>query len=201
MTQPRPAVLLFGPPGVGKGTQGAILGAIPGLFHMSSGDMFRSINRESEAGRLFHEVSSRGELVPDELTIRLWTQFMSERYDGTPHQGSVVLLDGIPRSTNQARLLEPEIDVRLVIHLVCRDVDAMVARLRKRAIKQGRPDDADESVIRRRHQVYQQETAPLLQYYPPGLVREIDALGTPLAVLRQIVDVLEPALRGCLLAP
>ena len=69
-----PTVLLFGAPGVGKGTQGAILGQIPGFYHLSCGDVFRSLNINSEEGREIYQFSSRGQLVPDELTVRIWTK-------------------------------------------------------------------------------------------------------------------------------
>ena len=67
-------VLLFGPPGVGKGTQGGVLGNIPGFFHLAVGDVFRSIDINSPIGKKVYTYSSKGELVPDELTIEIWKQ-------------------------------------------------------------------------------------------------------------------------------
>ena len=67
-------VLLFGAPGVGKGTQGSILGSIPNLFYLSSGDMFRMLDVDSELGQIFYEYSSRGELVPNDITVQFWQQ-------------------------------------------------------------------------------------------------------------------------------
>ena len=67
-------VLLFGAPGAGKGTQGKILGLVPGFFHLACGDVFRSLDVNSELGKEFLEYSSRGELVPDSLTIEMWRQ-------------------------------------------------------------------------------------------------------------------------------
>src|SRR4051812_47363348 len=69
-------ILLFGAPGSGKGTQGKILGAIPGFFHTACGDIFRSLDLQSEMGRIAWEYSSRGELVPDEFTVKLWKQYI-----------------------------------------------------------------------------------------------------------------------------
>jgi len=191
MSQKYPSVLLFGAPGVGKGTQGAILGRVPGFFHMSTGDMFRSLDRESEIGRIFDGYSRRGELVPDEVTVRVWRDYMQTHYDGLD-ENPIVLLDGIPRNPAQAGLMDGVIDVRLVLHLVAPDVDVLVERLRRRALEQGRPDDADEGVIRRRYEVYQQETSPVLSHYPRELVREIDALESPLRVLCELARVLDP---------
>ena len=67
-------ILLFGPPGVGKGTQGHIVATIPGFYHSSTGDIFRNLDSTSEMGKLFFEYSSRGELVPDDVTLRIWHQ-------------------------------------------------------------------------------------------------------------------------------
>ena len=65
------SILLFGPPGVGKGTQGKILGMVPGFFHLSVGDVFRSIDIGSDDGKQVYQYSSQGQLVPDELTVRI----------------------------------------------------------------------------------------------------------------------------------
>lgn len=195
-----PSVLLFGAPGVGKGTQGAVLGKIPGFFHMSTGDMFRSLDRESELGKVFLEYSSKGLLVPDEFTVDLWRNYMRTHYEplmDAPCGPPIVLLDGIPRNLRQAELMDDAIEVRRVLHLVASDIDALVERIRKRALEQGRHDDADESVIRNRYEVYERETAPVLGHYAPELVVEIDALESPLGVLRQVVDALEPIAPSC----
>src|SRR5690242_11292693 len=70
------SVLLFGAPGSGKGTQGKIIGTIPGFFHTACGDIFRSLDLNSEMGRVFWEYSSTGQLVPDEFTVKLWKQYI-----------------------------------------------------------------------------------------------------------------------------
>ena len=67
-------ILMFGAPGSGKGTQGRILGDLPGFYHLSCGDVFRALNHRSELGQVFLEYSSQGKLVPDEFTIRLWLE-------------------------------------------------------------------------------------------------------------------------------
>jgi adenylate kinase len=83
-----------------------------------------------------------------------------------------------------------------VIHLVCRDVDAMVMRMRRRALKENRLDDADEKVIRRRFEVYQRETAPVLEHYPKAVVHEVDAVGSPAVILQRILDIVAPIQDG-----
>ncbi len=188
------SVLLFGAPGAGKGTQGAILGRIPGFYHTSCGDVFRNIDIHSELGRVFYEYSSRGELVPDEITVRMWAQTIHARTvlgDYKPHD-DLLILDGIPRTLHQAELMDDHIEVLQVIHLICRDHDAMFQRLRRRALKQNRFDDADEKVIRQRWQVYEQETFPVLSHYPDELIVEIDSIGSPGAILHQILNQVVP---------
>lgn len=191
------SALLLGAPGAGKGTQGKVLGAIPGILHLSSGDMFRGLDPKSELGRIFREISSRGDLVPDDLTIRLWRQHV----DGLVAAGKyrpatdLLLLDGIPRNVNQAALLDAHIEVLQVIHLNCRDESAVISRLKKRALKEGRSDDAREEVIRRRLEVYREETQPLLDHYGLALVSDVDAIGLPVEVLRGVLDSLAPVIR------
>ncbi len=188
------SVLMFGPPGVGKGTQGKLLGCIPGMWHLATGDMFRALDRESPLGQKFTEYSTQGLLVPDDLTIQLWKEHVQnlvdhEKYDPTT---DLLVLDGIPRSVNQAKILEPHIDVLGVIHLGCPDREEMVRRITGRAKQQGRRDDADESVIRRRLQVFEDETAPVLDCFDPSVVYGVDAMGGPATVLLRILNIVAP---------
>ncbi len=191
-------VLLFGAPGVGKGTQGALLGRVPGFVHMASGDIFRSLDKDGELGRKFHEYSSQGLLVPDDVTIEVWRDHVRRRVeDGTFRPDvELLVLDGIPRNTAQCAALDAYIDVLGIVHLKAPDIDAMVDRLKKRATKQGRTDDADESVIRRRFMVYDQETAPVLGYYPAKLLTEVDAIGLPAEVLMHVLQAIVQVYAG-----
>jgi len=187
-------VLLFGAPGAGKGTQGQILGRIPGFFHLSCGEVFRTIDINSELGRQFREYSSRGELVPDEVTVDMWKENIHAQTVLSLYKPDVdlLILDGIPRNVRQAELMEEHIRVLEVIHLVCPDKEKMIERLQRRALKENRADDAKESVIRRRWDVYEQETKPVLDYYPDEIIKEVDAMGSPAAVLQHVLAVLVP---------
>ena len=194
MAQRYRTVLLFGAPGAGKGTQGKILGKIPGFFHLACGDVFRSLDVNSELGKKFLHYSSRGELVPDELTIEMWRQNIhAQTVLGLykPHV-DLLILDGIPRNVNQAKAMDQHIDVLEVIHLVCPDLDKMVERMKRRAIKENRLDDADEKVIRRRFEVYDREPRPVLEHYPKSIIREVNAMGSPAEVLTHILEVVVP---------
>ena len=183
-------VLLFGAPGVGKGTQGKLLGAIPGFVHMASGDIFRSLDPRSELGRKCHQYSSQGLLVPDEVTIAVWQAHAKSRIEKETYRPEVdlLILDGIPRNVAQAEALEQHLTVLAIVHLKAPDVDGMVARLKSRAAKEGRQDDTDETVIRRRFKVYEDETSPVLGHYDAALISEIDAIGPPAAVLLRILE-------------
>lgn len=194
MTERYNCILLFGAPGVGKGTQGKLLGRIPGFYHFSSGDMFRALDKNSELGQLVMSYSTKGLLVPDDLTVRMWAEYIAARVADrsfNPAQ-QLLLLDGIPRTVNQARLMAPHMNVLKIIHLVAPDIEAMVQRMKKRALKENRPDDADEAVIRRRFEVYKAETQPMLDHYPADLRADINAIGSPARILRDILNVLVP---------
>jgi adenylate kinase len=191
-------VLLFGAPGSGKGTQGKILGSIPGFYHSACGDVFRTLDLNSEMGRIFWQYSSRGELVPDEFTVKLWRDFIKgmEMVNQFHPENSLLVLDGIPRNTKQAELLEETIDVVAVIYLVCADMAKMVERLRRRALKENRFDDANDSVIKNRLDVYDRETRPVLEHYSPDKIAKIDATMNQLGVLSEIIKVLAPIKSG-----
>ena len=101
------------------------------------------------------------------------------------------MLDGIPRNPNQARLLSESLDVLLVLYLGCADMEKMVLRLQRRALRENRADDDRADVIRKRLEVFQAESKPLLDFYGPALLRTIDATQTPLQVLRDVLHALE----------
>jgi len=187
-------VLLFGAPGSGKGTQGKILGAIPGFYHSATGDIFRSLDLQSEMGRVFWQYSSRGELVPDEITVKLWRNYMNgmEMINQFHSETEILVLDGIPRNKAQAELLDQTIDVVKVIYLVCADMKKMIERLRRRALKENRFDDANDKVIQHRLEVYERDTRPVLEHYPADKIAKVDATMNQLAVLSEIIKVLAP---------
>ncbi|MDG1899219.1 MAG: nucleoside monophosphate kinase [Phycisphaerales bacterium] len=192
------SILLFGQPGVGKGTQGTIVGRVPGFCHLATGDMFRGLDRDSELGREFLKYSTQGLLVPDELTCRLWRQYVQGLIDTNKYlPGSdALLLDGIPRSPAQAKTLDDHIEVLAIVHLVCADEEELIQRMKRRADIQNRPDDADETVIRRRFEVFHSETAAVLDHYDPKLIHTVTATGSPGKILLNILNAVNPSMEG-----
>ena len=183
------SILLFGAPGSGKGTMGKALGAVPGFVHVACGDVFRSLDLTSALGKVFVEYSAKGLLVPDDTTVALWRQYIDAAVATRAFlpDRDILVLDGIPRNPAQAKILEQYVDVRRVFHLSGADEGLMMARLRRRALKENRLDDASDEVIRHRWKVYAEESLPVLSYYPPALIQPVDALGTPVQVLHTIL--------------
>ena len=182
-------LLILGAPGSGKGTQGKVLGSVPRFHHLACGDVFRSLDTRTALGQKFIEYSSRGELVPDDLTVQLWRANIQQRVESHTFKPEIdfLVLDGIPRNLEQAQFMETDIEVLQVFHLSCPDRTELARRLRKRALKDNRFDDASDTVIFKRFQTYDQETKPILNYFE-GRVTEIDASQPPAKVLYDILD-------------
>ncbi len=182
-------ILLFGAPGAGKGTQGKILGTIPNCFHCACGDVFRNLTTESPIGRVFIEYSSRGELVPDQPTVELWSQFIDncKRAGRFNPETDTLVLDGIPRNVHQAEMLKDTLDVRAIFYLRCPNMNKLVERLQRRALRENRLDDANLEIIRTRLKTYERDTKPVLKFYGKHLVHKIDSTLTPAEVLYNLL--------------
>jgi adenylate kinase len=184
-------ILLFGSPGSGKGTQGKLLGILPGFHHLACGNVFRSIDLSSEVGKVFLQYSSKGELVPDDFTVRLWR----EHIDKLIHTGalnpttSVLVLDGIPRNIHQAKMLDQYIEVvKLICLRAIHNRDEMIRRLKSRALKENRLDDANDQTIRHRLDIYDKESRPVLAHYPKEISVDVNALQAPIEVAHDILS-------------
>jgi adenylate kinase len=181
--------LLFGAPGSGKGTQGKTLGSIPRFYHCPCGDVFRSIDTRTKVGKAFLEYSSKGHLVPDDVTVELWREAIGAAVDAHKFKPDIdtLVLDGIPRNVNQAKIMEEMIAVQKVFHLSCPDRETLFSRLKKRALKDNRLDDANEQVIQRRLDTYDDESKPVLDYYTKNKIAVVDATQPPAKVLFDIL--------------
>lgn len=189
------AYLLIGPPAAGKGTYGRPVGQLPGFFHLSMGAAFRGMDqrnpRQRELLQKIQPYTSRGDLVPDEIAMEVFTTHLDRLVAaGTIHPDEdQLLLDGIPRTLGQAKALVPLVTVRKVFHFVC-DREEIYRRVRGRAISEGRTDDT-EAVLANRLAIYDREIGPLLAFYPKELVCTLDTTQRPSRVLQQFVSFLE----------
>ena len=190
--------ILFGAPGSGKGTQGKTLGTIPRYYHCACGDVFRSIDTRTKVGKAFLEYSSKGQLVPDDITVQLLKVAIDAAVEAHKFKPDIdaLVLDGIPRNVAQARIMDELIDVKKVFHLSCPNRDALFARLKKRALKDNRLDDANEEVIQRRLALYETESKPVLGYYGPDRITCIDATEPPAKVLFHILESVNDGVNG-----
>src|SRR5260370_7238763 len=110
--------ILFGAPGSGKGTQGKTLGTIPRFYHCPCGDVFRSIDTRTKVGKAFLDYSSKGQLVPDDITVELWNEAINAAVEAHKFKADIdiLVLDGIPRNVNQAKIMEEMIDFEKVFN-------------------------------------------------------------------------------------
>ena len=172
-------VVLFGPPGAGKGTQSEVLLQRYGLVHLSTGDIFRyNIKNATELGLQAKAFMDKGELVPDSLTISMLESEVVKHQDPKGF-----IFDGFPRTSAQAEALDRFLNSRgtTITCMLALEVDEeeLIMRLLNRASTSGRADDADESIVRNRIAVYNRETAPVAGYYQAcGKYRGVQGVGT-----------------------
>jgi adenylate kinase len=185
-------IVLFGPPGAGKGTQSERIIEKYGLKHLSTGDIFRAnIKGETELGQLAKSYMEKGQLVPDEVTIKM---LQSEFKKVENAKGFI--FDGFPRTNAQAEALDAflasegtSISVMLALDV---EESELKERLKKRAEVSGRPDDADPEVIQNRINVYKAETLPVKEYYQnQNKFIEINGIGTVDEITNRLFSAIE----------
>lgn len=172
-------IILFGPPGSGKGTQAVNLVEKYNLLHISTGDLFRyEMGNDTELGVLAKSYISKGELVPDDVTIGM----LKNKVEANPDVEGYIF-DGFPRNIYQSEALDRILEEKgqTVNALLQLDVDdeEIVKRILNRGKTSGRSDDNDENIIRNRISVYNEETAPVFNYYDKiGKSTRINGIGS-----------------------
>ena len=186
-------IVLFGPPGAGKGTQSALLVDHFGFVHLSTGDIFRSnIKGGTELGQMAKTYLDNGKLVPDDVTIRMLEDSANAHQDAKGF-----IFDGFPRTTAQAEALDRFLKAKgqAISGMLALEVpeEELRTRLLKRAETSGRADDADPKVIQKRIDVYHEETAPVAEHYQAqGKYKGVQGVGS----LEDIFERLSAAFEG-----
>jgi len=186
-------IVLFGPPGAGKGTQSEKLIAKYQLVHLSTGDILRSeIAAGTQLGLEAQMLMNAGVLVPDEVVIGM----ISSKLDKNPGAKGFIF-DGFPRTDAQAEaldslLFEKHTSITMMLALEVSDAE-LTKRLLMRGMESGRPDDQNEGVIRNRIQEYNNKTAPLKTYYTSqGKFRPVNGMGTVEQIFTNLCTVIDP---------
>lgn len=182
-------MLLFGPPGSGKGTIGRKLAVVTEQYHLSSGDVFRGLSPQSELGKLQKSYSDKGELVPDQITVDICLNYikgliLTNRF--YPER-QTLFLDGFPRTMQQAKLLAEKVDVKKIFLLEITNERVLFERLKKRAFEEGRIDDMNEATLRKRMEVYKTQTEEVLSFYDPSSIVKIKAEQSPTQVFKDVL--------------
>ena len=185
-------IVLFGKPGAGKGTQAEFLKEKYNLTHLSTGDIFRfNIKNETELGKLAKTFIDKGDLVPDEITIKM----LESEVDKNQHSEGF-LFDGFPRTLAQANaldefLLSKKQSITATVALEAND-EILVQRLLERGKTSGRIDDQDEEKIRNRYQEYNEKTAPLMDYYKnQDKFHAVNGIGTIQEITERLSKVID----------
>lgn len=184
-------IVLFGPPGAGKGTQSEKMLEHYGLVHISTGDVFRALDPESDLAKLAKSYSDKGNLVPDEITIEILENEVSKH----PNAKGVIY-DGFPRTNAQAAALDKFLEGKgdSITLMVALDVpeDELKDRLIKRAEVSGRADDADPAIIQTRIDNYNAQTAPVADFYDDqGKLRKVHGVGSIEEIFERICDAVD----------
>jgi len=185
-------LILFGKPGSGKGTQAEFIKNKYDLVHISTGNVFRyNISKQTELGLLAKSYMNKGELVPDNVTIKM----LEAEVNKFPNVNGFIF-DGFPRTTTQAEMLDKflkdkDLEISMTIALEV-DEDVLIARLINRGKESGRVDDQDKSKIQNRFEEYNKKTSKLIEYYNnQGKFYSVEGLGEINEITQRIYNLID----------
>ncbi|MBS3135618.1 nucleoside monophosphate kinase [Candidatus Woesearchaeota archaeon] len=183
------AILIFGPPGAGKGTQGILIGKKKGYFHISTGDIFRYVEHHGEIGKKVKKYLEKRELVPDSLAMKLFDAELKRLVENKAFDSlkDIIILDGMPRDRKQVREVNKRFDVVQIILLHFEKEGALINRILKRAKKEKREDDQDMAVIKHGIDVYHKKTEEILREYPKSIILRVDGSGSIAQIHKEIM--------------
>lgn len=183
------SILLFGPPGSGKGTQAELLcNYFNNIYHLSTGELFRKLDKNSELSKKCQSYFNLGQLVPDEIVIDIFNLEVIELIKSKKFnvKTDILLLDGIPRTANQLKLLN-NINIIKVIFLNCNDNEILVKRIIERGKTSNRVDDLDENKIKTRISVYLKDTLLTINNIDKNKILEIDCNKDKVLINKKII--------------
>ena len=180
------AILMLGAPGIGKSTYSKEIIKDGGYFMFSTGEMFRNLDPSTEIGAKVKEIINSGDLVDDETAVALaketLNRYVSEgKFDP---ENEIILLDGIPRTIPQVEMVKEFLDIKQVVDYYVNNEQILIDRIMDRG--EGRVDDSNEEIVRKRIDKYNHATAPLMQEYPEEIICKINGSQTILEVVAEL---------------
>lgn len=190
------AIILFGPPGTGKGTQAKLLEKTGKFFHFSTGYMLRNLNHKTTVGRKVKDLIDKGNFVPDELIFELFDETLAEyiakgKYN---HNKQIIILDGVPRTVKQVSFINNKFDIKKIFYLKINNKLVIERTTKKRTGIESRVDDNDSEIVKKRLETYKKETLPVLNKYDKKLIVEIDGSKSVEEINKKIISSLNKQL-------
>ncbi len=187
------AIILFGAPGTGKGTQAELLMKKGGYFHFSTGNMFRNLDKKTKTGKVIIDLIDHGNFVPDDLALKLFEETLDKYVNDKRFnpEKEILILDGIPRTKEQVHHLRKVVDIKKIIYFVIKDEVAIERTTKKRSGEENREDDKNADIVKKRLETFKRITLPILKEYKKDLIVEINGERSVDEIHRDILRILK----------